>query len=281
MAIITDDIIRYNLNLLDEVKQEYPILVDFENGIVQNNSVSRVGLDDFVRLISYKKEIMKSGQELLYKDKIYYEEVIEKVAELSLSSKVKRIFLKKGMEDFHKVFTDWKTYKRYSRSINTLYCEGLELAEPIIINYFIQNKISVNTDFFKRSSLFFRKLSKPKYYSRELKMTQDFVEEFISFTKEKDLDIRKCNINALINEMNERLKPLMLIETGLQVKYIGTDNPRFTTDKTYQVENSKISYLGYLEVKVTDDSGLSAFYPYSEFEEISRQRNDIFKELGI
>jgi hypothetical protein len=73
----------------------------------------------------------------------------------------------------------------------------------------------------------------------------------------------------------------MLIETGLQVKYIGTDNPIFTTDKTYQVENSRISYLGYLEVKVTDDKGLSAFYPYSEFEEISRQRNDIFKELGI
>lgn len=279
--VITDDIIRYNLSLLDEVKLEYPILADFENGLVQNNSVSRVGLDDFVSLISYKKEIMKSGQELFYEDRIYYEEVIEKVAELSSSSKVKRIFLKKSIEDFHKVFKDWKTYKRYSRPINTLYCAGLELAEPIIINYFIQNKIDVNTEHFRRSSLFFRKLSKPKYYSRELKMTQDFVEEFIYFTKEKDLDIRKCNINTLINEMNERLKPLMSIEEGLQVRHIGIDNPKFTTDKIYQVENSRISYLGYLEVKVTDDKGLSTFYPYSEFEEISRQRNDIFKELGI
>lgn len=278
--VITDDIIKYNLDLLEEVKIEYPILKDFENGLVQNSSVSRIGLDEFVSLISYKKEVLKNGQELFYADKIYYDEVIEKIVEFS-SSKVKKIFLKKSLEDFCKLYTDWKIYKRYSSSRNVFYCAGLELCEPIIVNYFIQNKIDVNDNFFKRSGFFFRKLQKPKYYSRELKMTQDFVEEFISFTKEKDLDIRKCNINTLINEVNDRLKPLMLIEEGLQVKYIGVDNERFTTDNTYQVQGSRISYLGYLEVKVTDDKGLSTFFPYSEFEEISRQRNDLFKELGI
>jgi hypothetical protein len=278
--IITDEIIKYNLELLEEVKIEYPILRDFENGLVHNNSVSRIGLDEFVSLISYKKEISKNGQEIFYTDKVYYEEVIEKVVELS-SFKVKKIFLKKSLDNFCKLYTDWKTHKRYSSSRNIFYCAGLELSEPIIVNYFIQNKIDVIGELFKRSEFFFRRLSKPKYYSRELKMTQDFVEEFITFTKEKDLDIRKCNINTLINEVNDRLKPLMLIEEGLQVKYIGMDNTRFTPDKTYIVNASRISYLGYLEVKITDDKGLSTFYPYSNFEEISRQRNDLFKELGI
>lgn len=278
---ITDEIIKYNLDLLEEIKIEYPILKDFENDLVKINSVSRIGLDEFVSLISYKKEVLKNGQELFYTDKIYYEEVLEKIISNTYSSKVKKVFEKKTEEDFFKIYKDWKTYRRYSTRKNVFYCSGLEIAEPIIINYFVQKKVDINNEYLKNSRFFFTRMSRPKYYSRELKMTQDFIEEFINFTREKDLDIRKCNINTLISEVNDRLKPLMFIEEGLQVKYIGTDGTRFTPDKIYQVQGSRISYLGYLEVKVTDDKGLSTFFPYSEFEEISRQRNDLFKELGI
>jgi hypothetical protein len=279
--IISDEIIKYNLSLLEEVKLEYPILEDYEKGLIKNESVSRIGLDDYVSFINYKKDIIKYGQQLFYTDKIYFEEVIEKVVELSYNKKVKKIFSNKSPEDFHKIYNDYKKYRRYSKNTNISYCEGLELAEPIIINYFIQNKIDINDNFLKRPNFFTTKYKKPKYYSRELKMTQNFIEDFILFAKEKDLDIRKCNINTLISEINNRLKPLMSIEDGLQVKYIGDNIPDLTFDKLYNVLGSRISYIGYLEVKIADDRGLINFQPYSIFEEVSRQRNDIFKELGI
>jgi hypothetical protein len=201
------------------------------------------------------------------------------VSELSYG-RSKSIFLKKTHEDFIKVFNDVKTNRRYTKSNNQSYCSGLQSAEPIILNYFIQNNIEFSDVYFK-SWMYFKKLEKPKLYSRELKMTQDFVEMFIGFTKEQDFDLRKCNIKSLITELQHRLRPMMKIETGLFVKCVKESDGFLTIDKQYLVEDSRVNYYGFLEIKITDNKGISSYIPYSNFEEISRQRDDLFKELGL
>jgi len=113
-----------------------------------------------------------------------------------------------------------------------------------------------------------------------LKMTQNFIDEFVNYTKEKDLDLRKCNIKSLISELNHRLKSMMNIESGLLVKCI-SERKGLTLDKLYEVTDSRVNYNGYLEVKITDDDGVEAYVTYTIFEEVSRQRDDIFKELGL
>ena len=129
-------------------------------------------------------------------------------------------------------------------------------------------------------NFYFKKLEKPKFYSRELKMTQQFIDLFIDYSKNQDFDLRKCNIKSLITELNSRLRPMMKIDTNLQVKCI-RELKRFTVENTYQVLDSRINYYGFLEIKLQDDTGDINYVPYSNFEEISRQRSDIFKELGL
>ena len=97
--------------------------------------------------------------------------------------------------------------------------------------------------------MYFKKLQKPKLYSRELKMTQDFVEMFIGFTKEQDFDLRKCNIKSLITELQHRLRPMMKIESGLLVKCIKESDGFLTIDKQYLVDDSRVNYYGFVEIK--------------------------------
>jgi hypothetical protein len=278
--ILNLDTLKYNLQLLQEVKQEFPILQDYEDGKVTRETLNGVGLDQYVDLITYIKNLPNLGSQILiYDTKIKYREVKKMVSELSHGDKPKSIFLKKTQEDFVKIFNDFKVNRRYTRTNNQSYCSGLERAEPIILNYFIQNNIDITESYFK-SWMYFKKLQKPKLYSRELKMTQDFIEMFIGFTKEQDFDLRKCNIKSLITELQHRLRPMMKIESGLLVKCI-KESKGLTIDNHYLVEDSKVNYYGFLEIKITDDKQFTSYVPYSNFEEISRQRDDIFKELGL
>ena len=278
--ILNLDTLKYNLQLLQEVKEEFPILQDYEDGKVTRDTLNGVGLDQYVDLITYIKNLPNVGnQKLIYDIKITYRDVKKMVSELSYG-RSKSIFLKKTHEDFVKIFNDFKVNRRYTRSSNQSYCSGLERSEPIILNYFIQNNIEFAEGYFK-SWMYFKKLQKPKLYSRELKMTQDFVEMFIGFTKEQDFDLRKCNIKSLITELQHRLRPMMKIESGLLVKCIKESDGFLTIDKQYLVDDSRVNYYGFVEIKITDDKGISAYIPYSCFEEISRQRDDLFKELGL
>ena len=222
---------------------------------------------------------------LIYDKKITYREVKKKIVEQSYGEKPKSIFSKKKEEDLIKVFNDQSVNRRYTRTQNQSYCSGLEKSEPIILNYFIQKSIPFSEHFF-RYNFYFKKLEKPKFYSRELKMTQQFIDLFIDYSKTQDFDLRKCNIKSLITELNSRLRPMMRIDTDLQVKCIREFHDhrnlkRFTVENTYQVLDSRINYHGFVEIKIQDDTGDINYVPYSNFEEISRQRSDIFKELGL
>lgn len=277
--ILTYETIKINLEILDEIKKEFPILQDFQDGKIQQETVNNIGLDLYVSFINFIKSSETANMSLIYDKKISYRDVKKKIVEQSYTEKSKSIFSKKKEEDFIKVFNDTNVNRRYTRSHNQSYCPGLERAEPIILNYFIQNSIPFGDQFF-RNTFYFRKIEKPKFYSRELKMTQQFIDHFIDYSKTQDFDFRKCNIKSLISELNSRIRPMMKITTNLQVKCI-SKLKKFTVDNIYQVIDSRINYYGFLEIKIQDDEGDLNYVPYSNFEEISRQRSDIFKELGL
>jgi hypothetical protein len=277
--MITLDTIKYNLNLLNEVKSEYPILQDYEDGKVHLDSVNNVGLDSFVHLIDFIKKSNRYGQQIIYEKKLRFREVKLKIVELSSNEKIKSIFLKKSQSDFIKIFNDFKTYRRYTRSQNQSYCGALELVQPIVLNFFAQNSIEFNESHIN-NSFYTKRLHKPDLYCRELKMTQELLSMFIDFTVQKDFDLRKCNIKSFTTELNQRLRQFMHVDAGLLVKCI-SESKGFTVDKLYTVESSRVNYSGFLEIKLTDDRGITGFTPYSRFEEVSRQRGDILKTLGL
>ena len=94
--ILNLDTLKYNLQLLQEVKLEFPILQDYEDDKVTRDTLNGVGLDQYVNLISYIKNLPNVGnQKLIYDDKITYRDVKKMVSELSYGGKAKNIFLKK------------------------------------------------------------------------------------------------------------------------------------------------------------------------------------------
>ena len=121
--ILNLDTLKYNLQLLQEVKQEFPILQDYEDDKVTRDTLTGVGLDQYVNLISYIKNLPNVGnQKLIYDDKITYRDVKKMVSELSYG-RSKSIFLKKTHEDFVKIFNDFKVNSRYTRysRVNSLH----------------------------------------------------------------------------------------------------------------------------------------------------------------
>ena len=275
------EIITSNLSLLEEVKSEFPIIQDYIDGKVRRESLSNIGLDPFLNLIDYGKVCSNKNLKLIYPEKISYKELKAKISELNTVEKSKKIFLNKSKGDFESLWNNYKLHKRYINSNNDSYNPALMDAESMIFNYLVQNDIEVNSMYmFARRDIFFDKLSKPKYYSRELKTTQDFIESFLNYAKEANLDIRKCNIRVLSSELQFKLKEFAKIDEGLQVKCI-TESTDFTVDKLYIVQGQKIGYQGFVEILIYNDKGERRWIPYSNFEEVSRQREDILAQLGI
>jgi hypothetical protein len=277
--ILTHEVIKYNLDLLEEIKSEFPILGDYHLGKVSRESVMGIGFDDIVYFIDYIERVKSSGQSLIYETSPEFKEIKSKIVETSYSAKSKSIFKNKSKNDFIQIFKDHKLHRRYMRGSNSCYTEGLETCEPIIINFFVFNQIDFETNLL-RNRYFTTKLIKPQLFARELKKTQEFVSCFLSYAHDQDFDLRKCNIKSLTNELNSKLKQLMFIEPGLRVKSL-VQSKSLTENYEYEVIDSRVNYLGYLEVKIVDNQGHTGFHPYSNFEEKSRERHDIIRELGI
>jgi hypothetical protein len=272
--------ITHNLNLLEEVKKEYPILQDYQDGKIRKETIHNVGLDNFINLIDSIKSCEDKGIKLIYTETIKYKDLKDKFIELNYNEKSKKIFGNKSKKDFEELWNNYKLHQRYKRGSNDSYAPGMEATEPMIINYLVQNNVEVYGEFMFYRDYWFYKFTKPKYYSRELKMTQDFVESFLNYAKEANLDLRKCNVKSLTTELQFKLKELTTIEEGLQVKCI-SEIGDFRVDNIYTVKKSHINYLGFVEVNLIDDKGESRNVPYSNFEEISRQRDDLLSQLGI
>ena len=241
------DIARHNYNLLQEVKLEYPILQDFEDGKIRRDTINNVGLDSFVNLIDFLNHCKNKGMKPIYDEPISYKEVKSKLIELNYNDRSRKIFSNKTKTQFNEIWNNYKLHKKYQNSRNNCFTPGLKEAEPIIINYLVQQEVEVNSEYmFFYRNFWFDKLSKPNYYSRELKMTQDFINNFIEYAKSANLDLRKCNVKSLTTELHHKLKEMTAIESGLQVKCI-KETFQFTVDKTYTVLESRINYLGFLE----------------------------------
>ena len=280
MKLSLDSII-YNLNLLEEVKKDFPILQDYQDGKIRRETLNNVGLDSFISLIDYINSCNEKGLKIVYTETIKYKYLKTMFIDLNYNEKSKKIFGNKSKSDFEEMWNNHKLHHRYKRSSNECYAPGLEAAEPLIFNYLVQNNIEVNSRYmFYHSDFWFDKFTKPKYYSRELKVTQDFIQAFISYAKESNLDLRKCNVKSLTSELQDKLKKMSTIEEGLRVKCIA-ETPEFTIDNIYTVHSSHINYLGFVEINLITDGGQSRNVPYSNFEEISRQRDDLLSQLGI
>lgn len=278
---LTLEIAQHNLKILNEVLEEYPILKDYQNDKIRKETLNMVGLDNFISLIDFIKFWSNKGIQPIYDTNIKYKEIKNKIVELTHIEKVKKIFQNKSQNQFNQVYKNYALNRRYKNSRNQCYAPVLNEIEPLIFCYLVQQNIEVDNEYiFYYRDFWFNKLTKPKLYARELRTTQEFIDSFLDYAKSSNLDLRKCNVKSLTTELHFKLKELARIEIGLQVKCIEEIN-KFTPGKIYTVQESRINYQGFVEIKLEDDKRDDRYVAYSSFEEISRQREDILAQLGI
>lgn len=275
------DIAKRNLQSLEELKEEITLLQDYEDGKVHRSTLDNVGLSGFLNLIDLKNQLKSRGMKLIYDETISYKELINKFIELNHVEKSSKIFSRKTETQFNEIWNNFKLLKRYKNGSNQCHAPAIYNCETLIYNYLVQNNIEVCGDYiFSNRFLWSEVLTKPKFYSRELNKTKDFIELFIEYSRQSNLDLRKCNVKSLTNELHLKLRDLMFIEEGLQVKCIVPTNG-FTIDNLYFVKGSKVNYQGFLEILLESDNHQTFYVPYSNFEEVSRKRDDILSQIGL
>jgi len=126
------DAIKFNLNLLKEVKLEYPIIQDYEDGKVSKSTVSNIGFDSFITLIDYIKQCDSSGLKPIYDEEIKFKDLKSKIIELNRVDS-DSIFKNKTRKKFDEIWNDYKLIQKYKNSRNRSYAPGLIIYIKIVL----------------------------------------------------------------------------------------------------------------------------------------------------
>ncbi len=271
-------IIKYNLDLLNLVRKNYPFFTKYEAGEISSSSVMNAGLGDFASLIDLQKRYASYGINLFY-DSVDIKDIKSKLIELTSNPISKRIISNKSHSKVLEIFTNAGIYIQYTRRKNKSYCDGIEKCLPMIISYLSIHKIPARI--MSSPHQYTNKLTEPTKWKDELNNTSHFIDLMLEYAKSSDFDFRNSNVKIFTAEIIEKIKPLFLIESGLHVKCI-KERDGFTVDNLYKIESSQVNYNGFLEVRIINDKGLINTLPYSpHFQEISKKREDMLSFIGI
>lgn len=276
--ILEIDVVRENLELLKIFLDKYPIFKDIEKGDVLESSLYGIGFDNMISFMRFKRDSEKNGMNLIYNRRVSFLEVKRKIVELNENFGSTQIFSNKTEKSFIGMWKKYKSIHRYLKIKNTSFAPGINKSIPIIYNYLSQNKIDVG--FSLEWTHYSKKLQIPELYSREMTMTKSLIDSFLEYAKEDELDIRKSNIKLLTSELKSKLSKLAVIDPGCLLKCI-SDHSGVTIGKYYTNLKSQVNGYGFIEVKIKNNVDIESWIPYSVFEEVSRNRQDILRNLGI
>jgi hypothetical protein len=305
------DSIKENIRIYNEVKEKIPMISQYEKGEVNFNSMRSIGLSNFADFYNFSKD-----KNLICA--ISFKELKQTLIESDDSKRFKTYFKNRTQSQFNKLLTEdievydrllngrWVTKpsyygnrSRYGRRSNER-ATSLEKSIIPIINYIISNDIETSDnakhgDCFKSFNLQDRyqntlswfkevKLDIDSIPMREIEITTNLLKSLVNFIEDSNIDFRKLNCDFVNDTISQKVRNLMSIPTGTKIKSLVDLNngvkSLLTKDKFYEVELSTISY-GFSKVLLIDDTGLRSYYPYSNFEDVSIQRELLLNQLGI
>lgn len=309
------DIIKYNLGIYNEAKSLFPIILEFENGNVSQNSMRNIGLERFADFRLFLNDIESKNFELIqalsFKElkEILIKNTDNKRFKTWLANKTEKSFKKLIQEDsrtFDRLLNGrWLSKPSYGqrrrwgrRSPECI--EGFNRCLIPILNWGISNDIDFCDDFV--NDIYNSFSSQEKYSSRikwftrtrlslslipekEIEVTHTLMRSIVEFIDKSDIDFRKLNSDFIIDSFSTKVKSLMSIPSGTSIRAkeeIKTLSglSKITPGKDYLVESSSIS-SGFLKVMLIDDSGLREWYQYRYFEDKSIERDLLLTQLGI
>ena len=310
----TYDFIKENLRIYNQAKEMLPVISQYEQGLISQNSMRSLGLELFSQFYDFTKSQKNMGFELI--QAISYKELKEVIAKNTTVDRFKTYITRRTQPQFKKLISEdsetfdrllngrWiskPTYRRRCRRSNEV-VSGLKSFVPLI-NWIISNDIQTcdleanHFQSFKNQTVYQYQLrwytgihlDVEKLPKREIDITFNLLNSFVDFLTETQTDFRKLNCDFIVENISSKLKSLMKIPTGTTIKSLVDLNntnaytgpySELTKDKTYTVEDSSITG-GYIRVWISNDRGVRTYYNYSLFEDVSIHRDLLLQQLGI
>lgn len=310
----TYDFIKENLRIYNQAKEMLPVISQYEQGLISQNSMRSLGLEIFSQFYDFTKSQKNMGFELI--QAISYKELKEVIAKNTTVDRFKTYITRRTQPQFKKLISEdsetfdrllngrWiskPTYRRRGRRSNEV-VSGLKSFVPLI-NWIISNDIQTcdleanHFQSFKNQTVYQYQLrwytgihlDVEKLPKREIDITFNLLNSFVDFLTETQTDFRKLNCDFIVENISSKLKSLMKIPTGTTIKSLVDLNntnaytgpySELTKDKTYTVEDSSITG-GYIRVWISNDRGVRTYYNYSLFEDVSVHRDLLLQQLGI
>ena len=303
--IISYDIIRKNLSIIEELKAEFPNLVEYEKLLIQNNissdEVSRKRINSlledlhfsgfepytsFIQAINRIKnpDSVPLEQLLIHEDGLKYSNIKPIICEnmksdFSDDKKIQKIFLNKSKSKFDQLFDNQRLLGRYSYN--------LDKSNLLIINYLIQNQVNVNKNCITSITFLNHFANELPVFDRfqldEITITKKIVSEFSGLLDKikEDFDWRRINFGYLNRNITSSIhEKVLTIKNGDFVKFISSKeklpsnyNCNLTTNKTYTVDYIRMGYDNLL-ITIKDDENRRIELPYRYFSEITKMRED-------
>ncbi len=294
---ITYDIIKDNLRVFEEAKGKFPIIQKYIDGEVSPRSLALVGLTQFANFYDYLKFIDRSP---IIED-VTWRKLKPLLIEKTDLPRFKTYLKNRTQKDFCDILKDTDVYdrllngrwirrpaRRSSGRRSNERIGGFDSCSVEIINYIIQNEIEVCDNIYGTKWFVTQRLSLDESLVREMKVTEDMLKSIADVITESKIDFKKLNMDYITNSISEKLGGLIRIEKDSVVKCLkdveivssitGNKVLVLKEGNTYKVDNSSIR-SGYLYLWLTDETGRSNYYPFSNFEDMQYHRNSILDSL--
>lgn len=305
----TYEFIKENLRIYNLVKEQLPIISQFESGEISYNAMRSVGLDKFADFFQFFKE-----KELIRA--ISYKELKEVLVENTTNDRFKSYLKNRTQKQFIKLLTEdgqtfdrllngrWITKPSYGYRMKrgrraNLKIDALHKHFDKLINFIISNDIDTykTTESLVYSSFESQVLYQfqIKWYTsvildidviptKEIRVTTKLLSSLVDLLVDSKIDFRKLNSDFIIDNVHTKIRDLMKVSEGTQIKavknIIRNGYSFLTKDKFYTVESSMVS-SGFLKVLIVDDSVNRNYYEYKYFDDVSIQRDLLLSQLGI
>lgn len=312
----TNEFIVRNLDIYQQAKDLIPTISQYERGEITSTSMRFLGLKQFSDFFDFQKSQSNLGWSLTYAPS--YRELKTLIANNTKNERFKSQILNKSEKSFTNLLTeDPKTWDRLlngrwvrkpgwsqisgrkqwgKRSEDLM--SGLDTCIVPIVNWMISKEIStpnLRDDTYESFDKQIRYQTRLKWFCsveldlselpiREIEISNKVLESVCDFLISDKFDFRKLNSDFLIDNLNQKIRKLMIPPKGTILKCItslvDTTGSLLTEGQSYKVVESGI-FSGSVKVFIENDQNKSSYYEYKYFEDMSIRRDDIFRQLGL
>lgn len=312
----SNEYILKNLEIYNQAKDLIPTITQYELGEVTNSSMRSLGLKPFADFFDFKKNQSDLGWSLTWAPT--FKELKNIIATKTTVSRFQSQMINKSEPQFSKLLeSDPKTFdrllngrwiskpgwsqitgrkqwgKRHSEIMS-----GLDTCLVPIINWMISKNIATSD---LRGDTFDNFQNQQKYNNRikwfisveldinklpvrEIELSNKVLESVCDLLVSQNFDFRKLNSDFIIDNLNQKIRNLMLPPKGTCLKCINSlvdyKGPILSEGQTYKVVDSNISNGG-VRVFIENDQKSWNYYEYKYFEDMSIKRDDILRQLGL